>query len=143
MIVEPVSAAERMTQQFAWFMLAAFDSAAAVMSVPSQVARTKGSIVAIAATPDDASIHAAAAIALAAKEELVVLGAKGIALADPAICAQAFRHTQERLVVMTRGAFEDSAASTIAAARRVPVLIIEPPENTAILPPDTGSQEAP
>jgi hypothetical protein len=154
MIVEPISAAERATQQFAWLMQAAFQSAAAVMLVPPQIARTKGPIVAIAATPDDPSIHAAAAIAIAAKEELVVIEADGhdadaphihtlaadsgltikrvsaakIALPDPALCAQAFRQTQERLVVMTRGAFEDGVASTIAAARRVPVLVIEPPE---------------
>ena len=127
MIVEPVSAAERATQQFAWLVQAAFQSAAAVMLVPPQIARTKGPIVAIAATPDDPSIHTAAAIAVAAKEELVVIEARGIALPDPAICAQAFRQSQERLIVMTRGAFEDGAASTIAAARRVPVLVIEPP----------------
>jgi hypothetical protein len=41
-------------------------------------------------------------------------------------CAQAFRQITERLIVMTRGALEDEAASAIAAARRVPVLIIEP-----------------
>jgi hypothetical protein len=34
---------------------------------------------------------------------------------------------QERLVVMTRGAFADGVALTIAAARRVPVLVVEPP----------------
>jgi hypothetical protein len=152
MIVEPISAAERATQQFAWLMQAAFQSAAAVMLVPPQIARTKGPVVAIAASPDDPSIHAAAAIAIAAKEELVVIEADGhdagaphihtlaadtgltikrmsapkVALPDPALCAQAFRQTQERLVVMTRGAFEDGVASTIAAARRVPVLVIEP-----------------
>lgn len=152
MIVEPISAAERATQQFAWLVEAAFQSAAAVMLVPPQIARTKGPVVAIAASPDDPSIHAAAAIAVAAKEELVIIEADGhdaddprvrtlaantgltikrvsavrIAFPDPAICAQAFRQTQERLVVMTRGAFEDKAASAIAAARRVPVLVIEP-----------------
>lgn len=152
MIVEPVSPAERATQQFAWLMEAAFQSAAAVMLVPPQIARTKGPVVAIAAMPDDPSIHAAAAIAVAAKEELVIIEADGhdaddphvrtlaadtgltiqrmsaakITLPDPALCAQAFRQTQERLIVMTRGAFEDRAASAIAAARCVPVLIIEP-----------------
>ena len=46
-----------------------------------------------------------------------------VTLPHPATCAQAFR-----LVVVTRGAFADAAASTIAAARRVPVLVVEPPE---------------
>ena len=48
-------------------------------------------------------------------------------MTDPATCAQAFRQMQERLIVMTRGAFADEVAATIAAARRVPVLVVEPP----------------
>ena len=153
MIVEPLSPAERSTQQFSWLLQAAFRSAAAVMLVPPHIIRTKGPVVAIAASPDDPSIHAAAAIAIAAKEELVIIEADGhhaddphirtlaadtgltvkrvaaakIALPDPATCTQAFRQVQERLVVMTRGAFEDGVASMIAAARRVPVLVVEPP----------------
>ncbi len=156
MIVEPLSPAERATQQFIWLLEAAFRSAGAVMLVPPSVVRSKGPVVAIAATLDDPSIRAAAAIAIAAKEELIVIEADGhdandphirilaadtglsikrmsaakIALPDPTICAQAFRQTQERLVVMTRGAFEDATASAIAAARRVPVLVIEPPTGT-------------
>jgi hypothetical protein len=111
-------------------------------------------VVAIAALPDDPSIQVAAAIAVAAKEELIIVDADKhdvddpylrklatdtgltikivatakVTLPHPATCAQAFRQTQERLVVMTRGAFADAAASTIAAARRVPVLVVEPPE---------------
>lgn len=130
MIVEPVSPAERATQQFAWLVQAAFQSAAAVMLVPPQIVRTRGPIVAIAATPDDPSIHAAADIARVAKEELVVIETRCVALPDPVICAQAFQQTQERLIVMTRDAFGDGVASAIAAARRVPVLVIEPPETT-------------
>jgi hypothetical protein len=156
MIVEPLNPAERATQQFTWLLQAAFRSAGAVMLVPPRIIRSKGPVVAIAATPDDLSVHVAAAIAVAAKEELVIIEADGhetedprirtfaadtgltikrvstakIALPDPAICAQAFRQTQERLVVMTRGAFQDDVASTIAAARRVPVLVVEPPSGT-------------
>ena len=152
MIVEPQSPAERVTQQFSWLLEAAFRSAAAVMLVPPHVTRTKGPVVAISTSPDDPSIRAAAAIALAAKEELVIIEADGrdtddpgirklaadtgpsirhvtaakIGLADPAACAMAFRQLQERLIVMTRGAFTDRAASAIAATRRVPVLVVEP-----------------
>ena len=154
MIVEPLSAAERATHQFSWLLDAAFRSAAAVMLVPPNVVRMKGPVVAIAASADDPSIHAAAAIAAAAKEELVIIEADGhdaddprlrtlaavtgltikrvaaarIALPNPATCAQVFRHIKERLVVMTRGDFKDAVASTIAAARRVPVLVVEPRE---------------
>ena len=153
MIVEPMSPAERATQQFSWLMQAAFHSAAAVILVPPNIVRTKGPIVAIATSPDDSSVHVAAAIAIAAQEELVIIEADGhdaedsriralaadadltikrvattkLALPDPATCSQAFRQTRERLVVMTRGAFDDEVASTIAAARRVPVLVVEPP----------------
>ena len=149
MIVEPVSAAERATQQFAWLVQAAFQSAAAVMLVPPQIARIKGPIVAIATTPDDPSIYAATAIAIAAKEELVIIEADGhdaedsrnladagltirrtaaakSGLRNPAACAQAFRQVQERLIVMTRGAFQDGMVSMIASARQVPVLVVEP-----------------
>ncbi len=152
MIVEPQSPAERATQQFSWLLEAAFQSAAAVMLVPPHIARTKGPVVAIATSPDDPSIEAAAAIALAAKEELVIIEADGhdaddtrirklaadtgltikrvaavrLGLADPTACALAFRQIQERLIVMTRGALADGTASAIAAARRVPVLVVEP-----------------
>jgi hypothetical protein len=164
MIVEPQSPAERATQQFSWLLEAAFRSAAAVMLVPPHIARKKGPVVAIATSPDDPSIQAAAAIAFAAKEELAIIEADGhdaddsrirklaadtglttrrvaaarLGLADPAACAQAFRQIQERLIVMTRGALADGAASAIAAARRVPVLVVEPlgmVANKPILPP--------
>src|ERR1035437_8556454 len=160
MIVEPMSPAERATEQFTWLLQAAFRSAGAVMLVPPHVVRTKGPVVAIAATPDDPSIQAAAAIAVAAKEELVIIdvdshdaddpyirklaadtglaikivAAANVTHPDPATCTHAFRQTQERLVVMTRGAFADAAASTIAAARRVPVLVVEPPSDAKPAP---------
>ena len=63
------------------------------------------------------------------KRELVTCDpdyAAKIGLANPAACAMAFRQVQERLIVMTRGAFTDQAASAIAATRRVPVLVVEP-----------------
>ena len=152
MIVEPQSPADRATQQFSWLLEAAFQSAAAVMLVPPHITRTKGPVVAIATLPDDSSIDAAAAIALAAKEELVIIEADGydaddtrirklaagtglsikrvaaarLVLADSTACALAFHHIQERLIVVTRGAFADGTASAIAAARQVPVLVVEP-----------------
>lgn len=157
MIGEPVGAAERVTQQFSWLIQAAFQSAAAVMIVPSRVARVQGPIVAIATTPDEPSIRVAANIAVAANEELVVIdvceraideaqiralaSATELAIkrirggwktgADTASLAQALGPLHERLVVMTRGASDGQAASIIAADRRVPVLVIEPRESTA------------
>jgi hypothetical protein len=150
MIVEPQSPAERVTQQFSWLLKAAFQSAAAVMLVPSSIARTKGPVIAVATSPDDTSIDAAAAIASAAKEKLVIIEVDGrdiddtrvrklaastdltvrrvaaarLGLADPAACAHAFRQLQERLIVVTRGAFADQTVSAIAAARQIPVLVV-------------------
>jgi hypothetical protein len=153
MIIEPQSPAERATQQFAWLLEAAFRSTAAVMLVPPHIARTKGPVVAIAASAGDPCVRAAAAIALAAKEELVIIGTDGRNTDDPDIRelaagtglsikhvaavslklsdALAFRQIQERLIVMTRSAFADQAASEIAAARRVPVLVVEPEQVVA------------
>jgi hypothetical protein len=152
MIVEPESPAERATRQFSWLLEAAFRSAAAVMLVPPRIVRTKGPVVAIATASDDTSINVAAAIACAAKEELVIIEADGydaddthtrrlaadtglairrvaaarLGLTDPATGALAFHQIGERLIVVTRGAFADRATSAIAAARQVPVLVVEP-----------------
>jgi hypothetical protein len=151
-IGEPASAAERVTQQFSWLMQAAFRSVAAVMIVPSRIARIHGPVVAIATTPDDPSIAVAAAIARAANEELVVAdvcanvideaqiralaAANGLTIrhvikgritgANAASFANTIRPLHERLVVMTRGASDDRLASLVAAEQRVPVLVIEP-----------------
>jgi hypothetical protein len=153
MIVEPVSPAERATQQFSWLMEAAFGSAAAVLLVPSQIARTKGPVVAIAAGSDDPSIELAAAIAIAAKEDLAIIAADerstddprirklaadtgltivhfaagNIPLSDPRGCAQAFRQLTERLVVVTRGVLANEMTLSIASSRRIPVLVVESP----------------
>jgi hypothetical protein len=152
MIAEPLSGAERASAQFSWLIRAAFRSAAAVMLVPPRIARTKGPIVAIAKAADDPSIAAAAAIAIAAKETLVIIevgkygpedldiaklapdsglavqrvAAGNVSGADAAACVHVMRDLQERLVVMSRLPLDGAVASAIAAARQVPVLVIEP-----------------
>ena len=149
-IVEPLNPVERATSQFALPSEAAFGSGVAVLLLPSRIRRTSGPIVAIATRPNDPSIQTGAFLALATKEELVIINAdhqqgigddtrklaaetglrvEQIAAArsvfpEPGACAQAFRHLQERLVVMSRGDFNPGVASTIAAARQVPVLVI-------------------
>ena len=152
-IVEPASAAERVTQPFGRLMQAAFHSAASVMIVPTCSAPGRGSIVALAAALDDPSITVAAAIARAAKADLVVVdsgenaidaaGLHSFAAAndlpikhivadralrtDPAALARALGPLRERLVVMTRSPNDGAAAALLAAERRVPVLLVEPP----------------
>jgi hypothetical protein len=100
--------------------------------------------------PDDPSTHAAAAIAKATKEGLVIVEANGQDWGDAAIrqlaaetgvsvkriraaeqplshpgtWAQTFDALRERLVVMTRGPLAYEETSSIASARQVPVLVI-------------------
>jgi len=146
-VIEPRNPAERVTQQFIRLVEAAFQAAAAVMIVPHRVLRTAGPVVAIAATRADPSIRVGLAIAAAANERLIVLGALD-ADAQAAIREQAeavgveimptpqppfsasalaarLARLNERLVVMTRGACADAVPPAIAAQRGIPVLVIE------------------
>jgi hypothetical protein len=164
MLAEHPNPAERMTQQFLWLRDAAFQSPAAVMLVPSRVVRKTGPVIAIAAAADDPSIDTAAAIAATAKADLIVIdafndagtdprpsvdpgrAAKRLALGsaalfDPAGAISALRPTEERLIVMRRGVLDERFASAIAAARHVPVLMIEPRERRANLGRDHGRTE--
>jgi len=150
-IMEPASAAERVSAQFSALIEAAFRSAAAVMLVPTRVARNSGPIVAIATTANDPSIAVAVSIAGAAKEAVIVLDTGGQNPADeqlsqladkagvtirriatrklstdPMACLEALHPLRERLLVMTRVPFDGEVASAIAGARQVPVLVIEP-----------------
>jgi len=161
-LAEPSNPAERASAQFNWLTEAVLGSQTAVLLVPARIARTGGPVVAIAAAADDPSIHAAADIAIACTDELVIIDADHIEhgsavrdlggderlrvtrmaaargnFPDPALLSHAFRHLQERLVVMTRGSFDDSVASTIASARHVPVLLIAPP------PPEAQGETGP
>jgi len=157
LIVEPASAVERIAQQFSWSKEAAFGSVAAVMLVPPQVARNVGPVIAIARSPLDSSLDVAAGIAAAAKEPLVVVRfdegaaddarirdietALGLAVrqihagksaqSDPAAFAALLAELQERLIVATREGVDSDFAATVATARRVPVLVVEPVESEA------------
>jgi hypothetical protein len=157
-IIEPRSPAERATQQFAWLVDAALRSHAAVMLVPARVLRTAGPVVAIAESPADPSIAAAAHIAIAAREDLIIashdtsaddpriraLAAETglrIELVRPAgtafdwrAFAAASHQLRERLIVASHGAVGDNAL-TLASARGVPVLIIEAAPGAGTVPP--------
>ncbi|HUI22343.1 MAG TPA: hypothetical protein VLZ74_15025 [Methylocella sp.] len=156
MIVEPASPADRVTQQFSWLVDAAFRSAGAVMIVPSHIARASGPVAAIAAAPDDPCIGTAAAIAIAANEELVVVApyesasddlpirklaasaplkikhitAGNMPPSDPAAFSHELNELKERLMVMTRDIHRHGIALGLASARHVPILVIEPLELT-------------
>ena len=143
----PATAGEYPAEQFPRLIETALRSAAGVLLVPRQIARRSGDVVAIAARPDDPSIRLAAAIASAAKEELVIVelfdsgeraaptGAQGqrarraasrVAASDPSMLVAAFRSECERLVVVTHGSTDAALPSILASWRRVPVLVIAP-----------------
>jgi hypothetical protein len=152
MIIEPANPADRATQQFSWLMEAAFQSTAAVVIVPREVRRTSGSIVAISTGPEDPSIDIAGAIALAAKEKLIVAAVPGPGhghvridkltehaglsvkyisignrpMSDSTLMALFLCPLDERLIVLTRGVVPNDIAVSLASARQIPVLIVEP-----------------
>ena len=150
-IVPPAAAADRAAEPFASLLEAVFASPAAVMLVPRRIARVAGSIVAIAATPDDPSVDVAGAIAAATGESHVVVdmrraGGKALRLevrsgagnhshrsphggpvdylAEAA--PHALRGLRERLTVIDRGVLQNEIALAIALGRGAPVLSINP-----------------
>ncbi len=150
---EPHLAGERMTRSFASLWQAAAASEAAVLLVPSRLEDRSGQIAAVVAAGDDANLHVAARIALAAGEDLLLLvpgrdrktrdaaiaAARALGLAErrirtafiPALSPGGVLHAladcPERLVVLTREALAadpDAAIFAIATHCGVPVLIV-------------------
>ena len=149
-VIEPTNPAERVTQQFIRLMDAAFRTSASVMIVPCRIARLSGPIVALASGPEDPSIEAAAGIANAAREKLIIVGpaerftpnsslsqaietaggrmefAPTTALPNVAKLAGELQRWNERLLVMSRGVLDDVQVPTLASLRSIPVVVIEP-----------------
>jgi hypothetical protein len=150
MVVEPVNPVERATFQFSRLTEAAVRSAAAVLLVPNKVARTSGPIVVIARSVEDPSFPVAAAIATAAKEQLIIMETQGNTLledgirnlidefgptikpvvvrrmpsVDPSLFSSTMPGVKEQLVILVRGGHEN--LSRVALMRGVPVLLVEP-----------------
>jgi hypothetical protein len=145
-IPEPAGSPERVTLQFRSLIRAALRSAAAVMVVPERIVRETGPVVALAGEPHDASIDAASVIASLAKEQFSIIDVSerigrmrdgcqtGIQAVlqdrarslDYSEVEKVLQPMQERLLVLSRGMLDSSATATIASARRVPVLVVEP-----------------
>jgi hypothetical protein len=150
MIAEPANFAVWASHPLCSLVEAARQSASAVLLVPRRVARQHGAVVALAAGPDDPSIDVAAMIAVAAKEELVVIDAgaadaqselsrrsvKGAMmerrsadasrLVEPQYLSSLFERLDERLIVVTRRTFDDALPSLLGQLRRVPILALDP-----------------
>lgn len=148
-IAEPKSAVDRIAGAFPGLAAAAFRSKASVLIVPRRIARPRGPIVALAPAPDDPAIDAAISVAAAARENAVILAefdraaatlpSAGLEIASvpPGMLANeryliaALDRHRERLIVATRGALGEGAEPlllSLASARGVPVLVVEPAE---------------
>jgi hypothetical protein len=141
MLSEPASPAERALAPFSALAQAAFRSPAAVLVVPHRLVRRGGPVAAIASREDDPAVTAAAVVASLLHEQFVILAPEGLhprvralpgrtpredTLAAPETSAAAFGSLGEGLLVISRGSLDEAAAVTIAAARGVPVLVVEP-----------------
>jgi len=77
-ILEPAHPGERITQQFAGLLDAAFGTAGAILMVPRRVLRASGPVTAVATSSDDPSIRAALEVSAAIKERLIIVSQPGI-----------------------------------------------------------------
>jgi len=149
-IAQPANLAVRAIHPLSALVEAASRSASAVLYVPRRIARQHGPIVVIAAGPEDPSIDVATMIAAAANEDLVLIeadtraGTKGelarrsvegmtmerraadaLRLVEPQYLSSLFERLAERLVVVTRRAFDDSLPCVLESLRNVPILTLE------------------
>lgn len=153
-VAQPALPAERLVYATAHLLEAVHGCAGSVMLVPRMLARRQGAVAAVVCAESDPALLIAARLAVAAREDLLLLvsGPPGLAreatqraltvglppqritvrsIADvtPEVVLQALEGGNERLVVLARGACgaDDAAVSShIAAVRGVPVLVAEP-----------------
>jgi len=148
-IIEPIHPGEKITRHFTRLLDAAFETAAAILAVPSRIVRTTGPIMAVATAPEDPSIRVALEIAAALKERLIVVTQPGTLL-SPEILADAEQlgvqveqiagsglvanasarapfsaGPQERLRVVTRSRLADDAPRLFSTLHGVPLLVVE------------------
>jgi hypothetical protein len=131
-VAEPVQASAMVTRSFSLFFDAAMRSPASVLLVPRLVRRGRGPIAVVASAPDDPGVAAASALAAAAHEELIVINAhrrESIGSLTGRLSTR-LGSRSESLIVITRGGSAgetDNIGMVLGEARRVPVLILEPP----------------
>jgi nucleotide-binding universal stress UspA family protein len=116
---------------------AACQSVASVLHLPPTSARKQGVVVAVAVSATDPAVDIARWIATEAHERLLVLAPAGTVIergpdirflsgtSDQDVIAT-LGDIRERLIVMTRTSDGEDPGSALAAARGVPVLVMEP-----------------
>jgi hypothetical protein len=153
-VAQPRLPAEQLAQATAGWLEAAHRRGASVMLVPQTIVRREGPIAAVVCSEADPALETAAHLAVSSGEGLLLLLFGPDELTEQAtararsaglppsritvrrlegIAAEQVVHgldaSTERLVVLARGAcgLDDAAVSSlIAAARNVPVLVVEP-----------------
>lgn len=153
-IIEPPHPAGRIAAPFTVSVRAAFRAAAAFMLIPSRVARSSGPVLAVVTSPEDPSIQVGLTIAKRLGETFRAVNTAGrpLSLLGPEIAptiglpsavpsrieakslAAALVPSKQRLIVLTRGRFDDDLPRMLAQLCGTAVLIVEP---------DAGDTEAP
>ncbi|MDJ1158075.1 hypothetical protein QNA08_07485 [Chelatococcus sp. SYSU_G07232] len=148
-VSQATGAAGRAAEPLPLAVDAAFRTAAGVLIVPGRIARRHGPVVAVVGGPDDPSVDVANALAIEAKEALLLLDLRSgvlsraetgeratrtddllglqrtpAATADAGAVTHLLGPTRERLIVVRRGVIDDAILSTIASRRGVPVLVL-------------------
>lgn len=141
----------RPEEPFELMLEAAFQIAAGVLIVPTKIVRRSGPVMAVAAAPDDPIVGLAQRLATSAGERLLRLDwPSGIsppkhkrelasngseaapiarvwnsAMATSGTSGFPFGAPSERIVLVSRGTFDDATLSAIASLRRTPVFVVE------------------
>ena len=125
-IAEPKAPADSVFHPIERLAGAAMRSPAAVLLVPSAIARSRGSILALARGPEDPAVRRASAIAAAAQEPVEILELKDRdAPLSPPFAPGLWGRTHERLVVMNRALTGTGELLSVAFRRRIPVLALD------------------
>ncbi len=137
-VAEPAAGGEGLTTAVRRVQRAALRSPVTVLFLPPSAARKTGPIALLAAGTSDPAFVLASHVAAATGEELVtVSSSEDVSPAGLIACFERdLRRAHERLVVMARGArgTSDEAPLQLAAARNVPVLVIESPTDKKMPP---------
>lgn len=120
-VTEPADPADRATHQAAVLVNAAFRSDAAVLLLPHHIARRGGPIVGIATEADDPAVRAAAGVAAAIGEKLVLVESdqaawRQSALSDPGVADLEVERLAPKLVRLTDSSGICSALSLSPSA---------------------------
>jgi len=123
-VAEPAMPADSVIHPLEELAYEALNSQAAVLFVPHPIARSRGTILTFASSPEDPVINGAAMIAAMVKEpvECNIIGGEALTPPDP---RASWGLSPECLIVMARSFERPAAPLAIARKRRVPVLVLD------------------